>query len=204
MKSMTNLLNETRGIKEFAKVYFRYLTELLDDVDTDGVALLLEELEAARRNRNTVFIIGNGGSAATASHMANDLSLGICKESEDLQFRAIALTDNVAAMTATANDYGYENLFVRQLIPYYKPGDKLIAISASGNSQNVVLACEWVKKKKGRVIGFVGFDGGKLKNICDVFIHVKTEKGEYGPVEDIHMIIEHLIYMWLRNKKERI
>ena len=106
-------------------------------------------------------------------------------------------------MTAIANDTGYENLFAYQLRIHYRPGDKLVAISASGNSPNVVEAARWVKKRGGRVVGLVGFDGGELKRLSDVVIHVETQKGEYGPVEDIHMVVEHLIYTWLRNRTQR-
>jgi len=100
-------------------------------------------------------------------------------------------------MTAIANDDGYDNLFVNQLKIHYRDGDKLVVISANGNSRNVVAAAEWVKQCTGRTISIVGFDGGKLKDTCDIVIHVKTEKGECGPVEDIHMIIDHLISNWL-------
>ena len=156
-------------------------------------------------NRDSVFFIGNGGSAATASHMSNDLSLGSHTCEDDLPFRSLALTDNAAVTTAIANDHGYDNLFVHQLRVHYRTGDKLVAISASGNSPNVIAAAEWVKKRGGIVIGLVGFDGGKLKNICDIAIHARTSKGEYGPVEDIHIILDHLIYTWLwyRKRKEK-
>jgi D-sedoheptulose 7-phosphate isomerase len=100
-------------------------------------------------------------------------------------------------MTAIGNDTGFENLFVSQLRIHHRPGDKLIAISASGNSPNVVRGAEWVKDRGGRVIALVGFDGGKLKGLADVVIHAETPKGEYGPVEDIHMILDHLVYTWL-------
>jgi D-sedoheptulose 7-phosphate isomerase len=104
----------------------------------------------------------------------------------------------VVALTAIGNDAGHENLFVYQLRIHYRPGDKLIAISASGNSPNVVEAARWVKKRGGRVVGLVGFDGGELKRLADVVIHAKTPKGEYGPVEDIHIIMDHLFYSWLK------
>ena len=103
-------------------------------------------------------------------------------------------------MTAIANDVGYENLFLGQLEIHYRPGDKLIAISASGNSPNVVRAVEWVKQRGGRTIGLVGFDGGKLREMCDVVVHVKAASGEYGPVEDAHLILNHILAHWFQNK----
>ena len=92
------------------------------------------------------------------------------------------------------------NIFLNQLKIHYKPGDKLVVISASGNSKNLILASKWVKKKGGKVIGLLGFTGGELKNICDTFVHVKSEYGEYGPVEDFHLIINHILAHWLQNK----
>ena len=184
----------------FAAGYIAYVSKLLSELETTKVAAFIEELERARKGQNTVFIIGNGGSAVTASHMANDFGVGSHLDEEVPPIRALALTDNMAVVTAIANDVGYHNIFVYQLRIHYRPGDLLVAISASGNSPNVVAAAEWVKKRGGKVIGLVGFDGGKLKPLCDVVIHVKTAKGEYGPVEDIHMVVDHLVYTWLRSR----
>lgn len=189
-------------MKEFCEDYFRHLFELLNSLDLDKVVAFTKELEVARQNDNTVFFIGNGGSAATASHMANDFGANINKGDENApSFRALSLTDNSAIMSAISNDDGYQNLFVNQLRIHYRPGDKLVAISASGNSPNILLAAQWVKKQKGTVISLTGFDGGRLKEISDIGIHVETGKGEYGPVEDIHMIMDHLIVTWFQQKK---
>ena len=198
MNQIERLFEKSHDFVEFSAGYFEYLYELLERLDTDAVALFIRELESARENQSTVFFAGNGGSAVTASHMANDIGVDVLKKGgSDNPFRILALTDNTAVMTAIANDDGYENLFVNQLKIHYRAGDKLVVISASGNSPNVVAAAEWFKQRAGRTIGIVGFDGGKLKDICDIVIHVQTEKGEYGPVEDIHMIIDHLISNWL-------
>jgi D-sedoheptulose 7-phosphate isomerase len=164
------------------------------------VAEFVEEMENTRKQHNSIFFIGNGGSAATASHMANDFGIGVHKNGDQEPFRVLSLTDNVATMTAVANDHGYDNLFVGQLRTLYRKGDMLVAISASGNSPNVIAAAEWVKARGGKVIGLVGFDGGRLKEICDIRIHIKTRKGEYGPVEDVHIILEHLIHSWLLDR----
>ncbi|MCX5715878.1 MAG: SIS domain-containing protein [Candidatus Omnitrophica bacterium] len=161
------------------------------------------QLEEARKKQNTIFIIGNGGSAVTASHMANDFALGSRAGGHKSQYRALSLADNTAVITAISNDCGYDKLFVEQLKVHYRAGDKLVAISASGNSQNVISAAKWVKEQGGTIIGLLGFDGGKLKGICDIAVHIETPKGEYGPVEDIHMIIDHLIYTWLHYKAKK-
>lgn len=202
MNSLDSIISASSDATQFAGAYLAYLAKLLQRVDTKAVAAFIEELEQARDSRNTVFFVGNGGSAATASHMANDFGVGAHGSEEELPFRALALTDNVAAMTAIANDDGYQNLFVYQLRIHYRPGDRLVAISASGNSPNVVAAAEWVKQRGGRVVGLVGFDGGKLKSLCDVVIQAETARGEYGPVEDIHMIVDHLVYTWLLSRRQ--
>lgn len=203
MSNLDRLLGESTDAAEFAGAYLDYLCGLLSRLDRKAVSAFIEELELARLRQKTVFVVGNGGSAATASHMANDLGVGTCATAGGQPFRVLALTDNVAAITAIGNDDGYEQVFVRQLQVHYQSGDKLVAISASGNSPNVVIAAEWVKRQGGKVLGLVGFNGGALKRLCDVLIHAETPKGEYGPVEDIHMILDHLICAWLRNRVAR-
>ncbi|MGA1823517.1 MAG: SIS domain-containing protein [bacterium] len=201
MNTIEAMYRESNSIEEFAPLYFQYLSTLLNKIDTKAIAAFVDELERAWRNQNTIFVIGNGGSAATASHMANDIGVDVLKKSGTQQaFRVMALTDNVSVMTAIANDTGYENLFITQLKIHYRPGDTLIAISASGNSPNVVAAAEWVKSRDGKVIGITGFDGGKLKDISDIVIWIETQKGEFGPVEDIHLILDHLVASWLQYK----
>lgn len=203
MNNIERIFNESGSVQDYAEGYLGYVAGLLKGIDIQSIALFIEELEKARQGQNTVFIIGNGGSAVTASHMANDLGVGSCVKEGSPPYRVLSLTDNVAKMTAIANDYGYDKLFVNQLKLHYRPGDKLIAISASGSSPNIIKAAEWVSRKGGTVIGLTGFDGGRLKDICDILIHVATPKGEYGPVEDIHMIVDHLVYMWLRYKERK-
>jgi len=201
MKNIETLFAETVDAEHFARGYLNYFQFLLNRLDTQSIATFIKELEVAYRNQNTIFIAGNGGSATTATHMANDIGMDILKKSGiDQPFRAFSLTDNVALMTAIANDNGYHNLFVNQLRIYYRSGDLLIAISASGNSPNIIAAAEWVKQRSGKVLGLLGFDGGRLKDMCDVAIHVETPKGEFGPVEDIHLIMDHLIANWLQYK----
>lgn len=181
----------------FIKDYFDHLYEMLCKLDMSPIEAFAMEMEKARKGHNTIFIIGNGGSAGTASHMANDFGSSVMKKGKkELLFRALALTDSTPVMLGIGNDNGYDNIFVYQLRTHYRPGDKLVAISASGNSPNVIAAAEWVKEREGVVMSLVGFDGGKLKDLSDIVIHVKSEKGEYGPVEDIHMIINHLLANW--------
>lgn len=205
MNNLERLFQESNNFENYAKGYFKYLYDLACQLDIKAIVAFIKELEIAYEKQNTIFVIGNGGSAATASHMANDIGLDVLKKSKCAQaFRVLALTDNNSVMTAIANDDGYDNLFINQLRIHYRKGDKLIAISASGTSPNVVDAIKWVKARQGRTIGLTGFDGGKLKEICDITIHVNTSKGEYGPVEDIHLILDHLVSSWLQYRMQNL
>lgn len=190
---------ELKGIKKFYDGYVDYLYKLLKGLEGQPIIDFADELEKARQAGNTIFFVGNGGSAASASHLVNDFGTDIQKYTNtEKPFRVLSLTDNAAVMLAVANDTGYDNIFLNQLSIQYKAGDKLVAISVSGNSPNVVKAAQWVKEHGGTVISLVGFNGGKLKDISDVCIHVKSHKGEYGPVEDAHLIIGHLLSNWLQ------
>ena len=201
MNNIEMLFKETSNLGDFARGYFAYLKRVLDGIEAIPMNALESEMESAREGGNTIFVIGNGGSAATATTMANDIGFDIIKKTGvSNPFKVFALTDNSSVMTAIANDVGYENLFIDQLRIHYKPGDRLLVISAGGNSPNVVNAAEWVKSQGGRVIGFLGFDGGKLLNLCDIAIHVPTVKGEYGPVEDAHLIMNHIMAHWFQCK----
>jgi len=201
MDNIKRILSESKNLDSFVKRYLEYVSKLLKLIDSQSISLFVDQLEEARENKNTIFIIGNGGSAATASHMANDLALGSRSADKKDSYRVLSLTDNITNITALSNDCGYERVFVDQLKVHYRPGDKLVVISASGNSPNVVNAAEWVKKQGGVVIGLLGFNGGKLKDLCDISIHIVTPEGEYGPVEDAHMVVDHLVYTWLYYKK---
>ena len=142
-----------------------------------------------------MFFIGNGGSAATASHFANDISIGT--NDYDEPFKALSLTDNVSIITAIGNDYGYEDIFVKQLQVLGRADDVVVGISASGNSPNLIKAFEYAKKVGIKTVAITAFDGGKLKTIADEGIHVPTDTKEYGPAEDAHMILDHLVSAYL-------
>ncbi len=180
----------------YARAYIDYLSDCLAGVDTSEIGKFAELLLKARENGAAVFFIGNGGSAATASHFANDISIGT-RTGDRKPFRAISLTDNVAIMTALANDEGYDRMFVDQLKVQMRDGDSLVAISASGNSPNVIAAVEYARSRGATIVGLTGFNGGKLRALSDISLHLATAKGEYGPVEDAHMIFDHLIGSYL-------
>lgn len=195
MNVLENIYQNSKIVSDYVSGYFTHLKEIIDRVDRAAVSQVIELMFKARGEGKNIFLVGNGGSAATASHFANDIAIGT--RSPESPFRAISLTDNNSVMTAIGNDFGYENIFVKQLEAIFCDGDLIVAISASGNSPNVIKAIEYAKRRNGITIGLTGFDGGKLNKCVDYAVHVPTEKGEYGPVEDIHMIFNHIIGTYL-------
>lgn len=182
-------------MENFISNYISKLTILLGNINIGSITSIISELEKTHSNNGKLYIIGNGGSAATASHMANDLSVGL-KLREIRNFNVESLSDNSSICTAIANDIGYENIFYAQLKNKLTKDDILIAISCSGNSSNILKAAEYAKRIGATVIGMTGFEGGKLKEIADIKFHINTNKGEYGLVEDMHMILDHIIYSY--------
>lgn len=199
VNKLQEFFSKSDGMAGYLERYGRYVAELLAGLDHDVLSDIVECFLKARKHSATVFFAGNGGSAATASHFAQDLA-EVGRKTGRTILKTFSLADNVPAITALANDYGYETIFIKQMDERFKRGDVLVAISASGNSPNIVNAAKHAKKLGGVAIGFVGFDGGKLAAICDHLLHVKTANGEYGPVEDIHMILDHMITTYMMMK----
>jgi D-sedoheptulose 7-phosphate isomerase len=179
------------------KSYVVELKATLDRLPWDKIEEAIGVLHHARMNDKQVLILGNGGSAATASHFACDLGKGTILPDRP-RFRAIALTDNMPIFSAYANDYGYEHVFAEQLAGLVRSGDVVIGISGSGNSANVLNAIGLARSMQAVTIAFTGFDGGKLKDLVDVCIHVPSHCMEQ--VEDIHLMLEHLICTCLRKE----
>ena len=177
------------------KQYFDEMSKAIDSVDMQEVFKAGEILKEAYQKGRTVYTMGNGGSAATASHAANELGK-CCAPLPKKGFRIMCLGDNVAQLTAYANDEGYENCFWGQLEPVLDEGDVLIAISGSGNSRNVVRACENGKKRGATVIAMTGFTGGKLMPLGDAKIHTPHE--HWGRLEDLHMMMVHYLGNYMR------
>lgn len=186
-------------IKEFIQEYTSNLTRLIENIDINAIEKIINKLEDAAKKRSKIYILGNGGSAATASHMANDFGVGL-KRRNIIDLDIISLADNSSVCTAIANDIGYENIFYMQLKNILKKDDIIIAISCSGNSRNITKAVEYAKEINSAVISITGFDWGVLQKISDINFHVETQKGEYGLVEDMHMILDHIIYTYYIKK----
>lgn len=186
---------------DFAKNYLSGLKDVLDRLPLKPIDDIVRAIEQARDEARQIFVIGNGGSAATASHMMNDLCKGTLGHKGDApwpRLRVIALTDNVSLMTAWANDTDFDHVFSEPLKNLAQRGDVLVAISASGNSPNIIAAVEAAKQIGVTVIGLAGFTGGKLSKMADVSLVVPSDG--YGPVEDIHMILDHIITSYLYEK----
>ena len=171
--------------------YRGQVADLLAVIDLTAVSAAAKALRSARERSATVYIAGNGGSATTASHMVTDLMFG--RGLPEPGLRVIGLADNQAVITATANDVSYDEVFARQLRRLARPGDGLILDSASGNSPNVVRAAEVAREMEVTIIGLTGFDGGRLAGLSDVSVHVPSPPDAYGPVEDVHLIVNHML-----------
>lgn len=165
------------------------------------IEILAKVLIATHKRKGVIFLAGNGGSSSTASHFATDLGIGSQMRSNPL--RVISLCDNLAAITAISNDIGYSAIFEQQLRLLAQPGDLLIAISASGNSQNLINAVLVAKELGLTTYSLTGFDGGKLKEMTQgANVHVESRLGAYGLVEDAHLAICHIVTECIRAQKE--
>jgi D-sedoheptulose 7-phosphate isomerase len=184
-------------IMNFIQSYLGELKNTLDNLSQEVIEQVLEILHGARLDNQQVFILGNGGSASTASHFVCDLGKNTRVKGSP-NFRVMGLTDNMALFSALANDEGYENVFAQQLATYIQQGDVVIGISTSGNSPNVVNAIRLANSVGAKTIGFTGFNSGKLGSLVDVNLHVPSHSIEQ--VEDVHLVMEHLITKALREK----
>lgn len=156
-------------------------------------------LTKARNSGRRIYTLGNGGSASTASHMASDLNKGASRKDAP-RFKAVALTDNIPLLLAWGNDSSYEDIFVEQLKNHLEKGDVVIGISGSGNSTNVLRAIEYANKKGAVTIGLTGFDGGKLAKMAKISYVVPSQTMQQ--IEDVHLLIEHMLSMILRDSHQ--
>ena len=176
--------------KHDIREYISHEIDTLKSLDVDAINDALNLLLQTMEDGNTVFVFGNGGSSATASHFQNDFNKGVSEHTEK-KFNFLCLNDNVATMMAVANDIGFEEVFRFQLDGHIKPGDVVMAISGSGNSKNVINAVEYAKERGNKIIGLTGFGGGKLKQLADILLHAPINSMQV--TEDIHMIFDHLM-----------
>lgn len=170
------------------KNYIEDEMEVIRKLDIDSVNDIINEIIDSQNRGNNIYICGNGGSAATASHFCCDFNKGVSGES-DKNTNFICLSDNISTMMAIANDISYDEIFSYQLRNRIKPGDLLFVISGSGNSKNIVRAMEVAKEKGNKIIGLCGYTGGKVKEMSDLCLHVNINNMQI--VEDIHMFLDH-------------
>jgi len=192
--------------EEFLTTYFSEMKEVIDRMPLQEIDRAIEALFDAWKNENQVFLIGNGGSAATASHANNDFNKATVVEGKR-RFRAFCLNDNVSWVSALTNDLGWSEAYVEQLKNYFRPGDYVVVFSVHGGkiedpavewSQNLLKAMKYANEHGGKAIAFTGFDGGAMKDLADICVIVPVNSTPH--TESFHMSLEHLIVTCLREK----
>jgi len=181
-------MNEQETV--YIRDYLALEQETLQKLDREEIRSVLDAFLDTYQNEGTIYVFGNGGSASTASHMANDFNKGV-SEYVDKKFHVVCLNDNVATLMAVANDISYDEVFRFQLRGKLKPGDLVIGISGSGNSANVLNAVGYAKEQGVKTVGWTGFSGGKLKELADICFWVELPNMQI--VEDVHLILNHLL-----------
>ena len=176
-------------MKRFSHKYIEDLKKVLDTFAHDQFERMIDAFLKAYMNEKHIFVMGNGGSASTASHWVCDVNKGCCFN-KNKKFKMASLTDNVSTMLAYANDVSYDEIFVEQLKNFFSAGDVVVGISASGNSLNVIKAVDYAKTNGGVTVGLCGYSGGKLYDMVDIPLLVKIN--DMQKVEDVHMIVVHM------------
>lgn len=178
-------------MKEKIKEYFEKEIEVIKKLDIDEIEKSVKAIKDAYEREAYIYVFGNGGSAATASHFVCDFNKGICEKKEK-KFKLVCLNDNMPVVTAVANDISYEDIFYFQLVNRLKPDDLVLAISGSGNSKNVLKAVDYAKEVGAKVVGVSGYSGGKLREKADYHLHAGVDDMQI--TEDIHMMFDHMMY----------
>ena len=197
-------MNTAETSSAYINEYTAALNDVMSKFDTAQFEKIINILVEAYKNDKQIFIAGNGGSAGTANHFVCDFGKNAVPFKGTgpgkRRFRIISVSDNIEKITAFANDIAFEEIFRQQLINLMNEEDVLIVVSASGNSPNIVRACEYAKEKKSRIIALAGFQGGKIKEFADAAMVVPLES--YEQIEDIHLIILHMIVYYFKNHPE--
>lgn len=184
--------------KGFARWYRDRSLEQWQALDLDALARVAAVLEEAQAKGRFIWVCGNGGSAATSAHIGCDFGKTAAKRGAK-PLKAVSLSDNTAFMTAVGNDLSFDETFSRQLENVVASGDVVILITGSGNSRNLIQAAKLARERKAKVVGLLGFDGGKLKALCDESLLVSSD--QYGVIEDLHMSVAHILTFYLKQKK---
>ncbi len=184
-------------MKDHIRNYLDRLQTALATISPELVNEFASRLYRAYTDGKQVFVLGNGGSASTASHMAADLAKNTIGPNMR-RFRIMSLNDNAPLITALSNDLGYHRVFAEQLMNLIRPGDVLVAISGSGNSPNVLRALEYAREQCAQVVGLLGFNGGRAAPLCDTAIVV--DSSDYGVIEDAHLILNHILVEYFHDR----
>ena len=181
------------------KAYQHELIRLIQEIDAGAFGQFMQILLDAYRNDRQVFVAGNGGSAATANHFVCDFGKNAV-QGEKRRFRVLSLADSVEKVTALGNDVAFEEIFRQQMMNLMRPGDVLVLISASGNSPDLVRACEYAREMDARIVVLAGFEGGKIKSYADAAMVARSDS--YERIEDIHLIILHMAVCYMKEHQE--
>lgn len=177
--------------------YFERLKSTIDRIPKENISEVMNVLEDARESGRNIFIMGNGGSAATASHFVCDFNKGVSFDQEK-KYRFLCLNDNIPSLMAYGNDISYEDIFVHPLKNYFQEGDVVIGISGSGNSENVVRAVEYANANGGVTVSFTGYDGGRLAKMTRHGVNIPIHDMQIS--EDLHMVLDHCMMKILSGK----
>jgi len=185
-------------VKAFARWYREKSLEQWNALDLEALSRVAAVLEEAQKNGRFIWVCGNGGSASSSSHVGCDFGKTAAKAGAKA-LKAISLSDNAAFITAVSNDISFDEIFSRQLENVLAPGDVVVFLTGSGNSQNLIKAAELSRSRGAKVVGLLGFDGGKIKSMCDESILIASD--QYGVIEDLHMAVAHILTFYLKQKK---
>lgn len=202
LPALKQLFTEAGSAAAYMRGYTDHMARLVASMDAEGLARIAELVERACDDARTIFVIANGGSAAVASHFVNDMGVNSLVAGRR-GFRVVSLTDNVESVTAVANDAGYENVFLYQLRCMMEPGDLVIGLSVSGNSENVLRAIDYANENGAHSVGICGFAGGRLAKAAATVMHFPSSPDEYGPVEDAFSVVFHAVSGYLTQKRGR-
>lgn len=202
MNKLEELFKASSSASEYARMYVARLADVLSALDGAALSEGLAAIRRAANEQHTIYLMGNGGSGAVASHFVNDLGPNSLVPAVNC-FRVISLVDNVESITAIANDSGYDQIFALQLESRIVEGDVVIGLSVSGQSENVVRAIRYAREQGAYTIGLVGFEGGRLSQSVDCCLHFPTTCDEYGIVEDVFAVLSHIISGYLTMQRGR-
>lgn len=199
---LKSLFEKSLTAADYMHGYTSHMARLVEKMDSAVLAEIASLVEGASEQGKSIFVMANGGSAAVASHFVNDMGVNSLIAGKR-GFRVISLTDNVEGVTAVANDAGYDNIFLFQLRCMMEPGDLVIGLSVSGNSENIVRAIEYANEQGAHSIGLCGFEGGRLANAARTVMRFPSTPDEYGPVEDAFSVVFHAVSGYLTQKRGR-